>query len=69
MERSTLVTSKKIKDMETEDLNGKMEENTMDNGLKENSMVLVVIEILREKKDKENGQMEKEHVGWTEIKY
>lgn len=52
--------------METAGLSGKMAENMMGSGLKENNTEPVSIVIQKEKNVEENGKMEKEHNGLIE---
>ena len=55
MVKPILVTLWRIKDMETEDLNGKMEENMMEDGLKVNNTASVFIEMRKGLKNKAPG--------------
>ena len=55
------------KNRDMENWCGQMEENTLDNGIMENSMVKESILLLMDKKDKENGKMKKEQSGYQEI--
>lgn len=54
MVRSTWENLLKIRDMAKASSSGKMAENTKANGLKANNIELVFIEMLKEKKRKEN---------------
>lgn len=55
--------------MDKVNLVGKMEENITVNGLKENNMELVCIEITKEKNGKENGMTGRELSGSIEYSY
>ena len=66
MARFTRETLKKIKDTDKVYLSGKMAENTKANGLKGNNMAKEPIEMLRGKKEKENGSTEREFSGSIE---
>ena len=67
MVKSTLVSSKKTKGMDTVSLHGKMAESTKATGSKASNMVKEFTETQREKRKKEFGTMESVLIGLTNL--